>query len=334
MTIRSQRVIFAQTGPPHEVVQLLLETSPAPQAGEILVAMEMAPINPADLNYLSGTYGLKADLPATPGFEGCGRVIASGSPDSLPIGSRVRLPDGFGTWRSHAVVPSKECYRLPESIPAEQAAMAFVNPLTAWRMLHDFQTLSPGDWIVQNAANSGVGQAVIQLARHLGLHTLNLVRREPLIPELKTLGADIVLLDDADFPRQWDTSWGKKKPKLALNAVGGDSALRLGGLLDNGGKLVTYGAMSRQSLKIPNGWLIFRGLQLHGFWLTDWTARVGHERVQKSLDDLAPLLESGALKLPVGSIYPLNDIAKALQASAEDSRPGKILLDLAFPSSH
>ncbi|GAB4250490.1 MAG: zinc-binding dehydrogenase [Candidatus Methylacidiphilales bacterium] len=317
-----------RTGSPVDVLELKTEEMLSPGPGEVLVAMEAAPINPADLNYISGTYGVRPKLPATPGLEGCGRVIEAGPGVRLPIGTRVRLPEGTGTWRTHALVEADGCLVLPDKLPPDQAAMIYVNPLTAWRMLHDFVPLQRGDWIVQNAANSGVGRCVIQLAKTLGLRTCNLVRRPELIPDLLMLGADRVELDGPELPRQWPDTWGEAPPRLALNAVGGDSALRLAGLLGPGGTLVTYGAMSRQALKIPNGFLIFNDLRVRGFWLTAWARSAGRETVAGALKQIEPLALSGNLQMPVAATYPLEDLKQAVAHAEQEARGGKVLLRL------
>ncbi len=319
---------FERTGPPREVVRVETVEIGPPGPGQVVVAMEAAPINPADLNYISGTYGVRPQLPAVPGLEGCGRVVEAGPGVKLAVGDRVRLPEGEGTWRSHAVVEAGGCLPLPGELAAEQAAMIYVNPLTAWRMLHDFADLKPGDWVVQNAANSGVGRCVVQLAKARGLRTLNLVRRAELIPELLAMGADRVEIDGLELPRKWQESWGDRPPKLGLNAVGGDSALRVAGLLGRAGTLVTYGAMSKQALKVPNGLLIFNDLRLRGFWLTAWAKTSGMETVAGALREVAPLAASGALQVPVAATYGLEAISEALAHAEQEARGGKILLRL------
>ena len=127
--------------------------------------MLAAPINPADLNQIEGKYPIRRPLPATPGFEGAGVVEKSAASvrRASPSGTQVILPHDFGTWREAAVVKADELVAVPNEIDPEQAAMLKINPLTAWRMLHDFVRLERGDWVIQNAANSAAGRAVIQI---------------------------------------------------------------------------------------------------------------------------------------------------------------------------
>jgi len=299
-----------------------------PGHGEILIAMLAAPVNPADINVIEGTYGDLPKLPATIGNEGVGRVVAVGSGvQGLEAGQMV-LPMTFGTWCERMVVPAASVIVLPGELDRFQAAMLTVNPATAWRMLHDFVKLEPGDWIVQNAANSGVGRSVIQLARALGWKTLNVVRRESLAAELQAAGADVVVTEECDLRREWRNLCGGGRPKLALNAVGGPSALNLANSLAAGSTMVTYGAMSKQALKIPNGLLIFQGLKFQGFWLKRWREKSSDSSRRETYSALAGHLRAGTLSTPVHATFPLLRLVDAVLAAQQDQRGGKILLDL------
>ena len=202
--------------------------------------------------------------------------------------------------------------------------MLKVNPLTAWCMLTQLIQLKKGDWVIQNAANSGVGHCVIQIAKLLGIKTINLVRREELLDELKDLGGDINLLDNQDSIE----SIRDKHPSLALNAVGGDSALRLMDALAKNGLHVTYGAMSRRSLKVPNKFLIFKNIQLHGFWVTEWIKEQTPENVESAYQQLAQWMIHHDLTQPIDSVFPLDDIQAAITRAQASKRNGKILLSM------
>jgi NADPH:quinone reductase-like Zn-dependent oxidoreductase len=283
-----------------------------------------APLNPADLNFIEGTYGVKPELPAVPGIEGCGEVVESRSPDFQP-GDRAILLRRAGTWADEVSLPSEHLFKLPPGIDPLQAAMLKVNPATAWRLLTGFGTPPSGSWIVQNAANSAVGRCVIVLARTLGIRTMNLVRRAELRAELLALGADEVVTDDDSAVESAKSLLGKDRPSLAFNCVGGESALRLMNLLAPGGIHVTYGAMSRRPLTVPNGQLIFKDLQLRGLWVTKWIESAPREELDAVYNKLAGLMVSGALSVPVAATFPLADFKAALGLVAGSARNGKIL---------
>jgi trans-2-enoyl-CoA reductase len=327
----SVRIEFSETGQPAQVARCVESSCAGPESGEVLVAVRYAPINPADLNYLEGTYGKNATLPAIPGNEGSGIVLAVGAGvESVKAGNVVILLDFIGSWQSQVSVPEACVLKLDPSIDLRQAAMLKVNPPTAWLLLESFVSLNPGDWIAQNASNSGVGRSLIQLAKRRGLRTVNFVRRVELADELKASGADLVFLDSDEGLAQAKEALGDDRPALVSNAVGGDSALRLMDLLADEGIHVTYGAMSRRSLKVPNSFLIFRQIQLRGLWVTKWMERSTPEEVRQVLLELSGLMVTGELKLPVAATYSPDKITGALMHAQEGARDGKILLE--FPA--
>jgi len=187
--------IYETHGNPAEVLRVVECPCPAPGPNEVIVKISAAPINPADLNAIEGKYPIKPELPATPGMEGAGIVSEAGSAvRNLAVGTQVILPHSFGTWREVAVIAADKLVAVPSEIDPVQAAILKVNPITAWRLLHDFVSMRPGDWVIQNAANSGTGQCVIQIARELGYRTVNVVRRAELVDELRSVGGDAVLV--------------------------------------------------------------------------------------------------------------------------------------------
>jgi len=303
-----------------------------PGPGEVLLEMLAAPVNPADINVIEGTYGDLPPLPATIGNEGAGRAVELGQGVAGVLPGQLVLPMAFGTWCSHMVVPANALIPLPDGLDPFQAAMLTVNPATAWRMLHDFAPLEPGDWIVQNAANSGVGRGVIQIAKALGWKTLNVVRREALAPELLASGADVVVTEEVDLRKEWKSLCGGVRPKLALNAVGGPSSLNIANALAPGSTMVTYGAMSKLPVKIPNGLLIFQGLKFQGFWLKRWRENAPAAALQETYRSLAALLKAGDLHTPVHATFPLARVAEAVVEAGRGGRGGKVLLDLASES--
>lgn len=319
-------ILYAQYGEPASVIQLQEKEVPAPGPGEVYVAIKAAPINPADLNTMEGKYPIRPELPAVPGVEGAGIIEALGPEvQGVAVGDQVLLPHRTGTWQEGVLLKADSLYVVPKSVPLEMAATLKINPATAWRLLHDYAPLQPGDWVIQNASNSAVGRAVIQIAKTLGLKTVNFVRRPELVSELKAEGADIVLLDDGDPKAQIRELTGGAKIKLGLNAVGGESALRVANTLAEGASHVTYGAMGRQPLKIPNGLLIFKEIRFVGCWVSRWYAKASRQETQAMFDQLYALVERGVLNTKIQQSYPLHEAAAAIAHAQKGGRDGKIL---------
>lgn len=322
----ARRLVFHETGAPLERLQAESFAPPRPGPGEVLVRMLAAPVNPADLNFIEGTYGVKPALPATPGVEGCGEVVESRSPEFEP-GDRVIFLRRAATWASHTVVEASILFKLPAGIDPLQAAMLKVNPATAWRLLHGFGKPAAGEWVVQNAGNSAVGRCVIQLARALGIRTVSLVRREELVSELRELGGEVVVLDNDEGLAAAKAAMGGAVAALAFNAVGGDSALRLMNLLRESGTHITFGAMAKRPLTVPNGLLIFRDLRLCGLWVTRWIENAPDAEVRGVYQNLAERVTAGELVQPVDSAHGLEDFTAALGRLTAEDRSGKVLFE-------
>ena len=280
--------VYEKHGNPADVLHVETRPWPTPAADEAVVKMRAAPINPADLNQIEGKYPVRAKLPATPGFEGAG---------------------------------------VPDGIEPVQAAMLKINPLTAWRLLHDFVDLQKGDWLIQNAANSAAGRDIIQIAHELGYKTVNVVRRAELIDELRAEGGDAALVDDENLREQVKNATGGASIRLGLNSVGGDSALRLANCLAPGGTLVSFGAMSLQPLKIPTGLLIFKDLRFRGIWINKWYDNATPSERMETFQPLFEMARRGLLKTKVEKAYPLSDAKVAVAHAAQGKRSGKIIFE-------
>jgi len=320
--------VYERHGNPAEVLRVESQPWPKPAADEAVVKMRAAPINPADLNAIEGKYPGRREVPAVPGFEGAGVIVElSAGVKGLTNGALVILPHNIGTWREALAVKEVELVAVPEGIEPVHAAMLKINPMTAWRLLHDYVDLKKGDWLIQNAANSAAGRAVIQIARELGYKTVNVVRRDELIDELRAEGGDAVIVDGENLRHEVKDATSNAPIHLGLNAVGGESALRLANCLAPGSTLVTFGAMSLQPLKIPNGLLIFKDLRFRGIWINKW---YDNATMQERMDAFRPLFEMakrGLLKTKVEKTYPLPEAKAAVTHAAQGKRSGKIIFE-------
>jgi mitochondrial enoyl-[acyl-carrier protein] reductase / trans-2-enoyl-CoA reductase len=322
--------VYETHGNPADVLHVESRSWPTPALGEVIVKMRAAPINPADLNQIEGKYPVRAELPATPGFEGAG-IIAEVGPNvtNVAVGALVILPHNVGTWRDAVAVKAGELVGVPAGIKPVDAAMLKINPMTAWRLLHDYVDLARGDWLIQNAANSAAGRAVIQIARELGYKTVNVVRRSELVDELRADGGDVVLVDSENLRREVADAIGGAPIHLGLNAVGGESALRLANCLAPGSTLVTYGAMSLQPLKIPNGLLIFKDLRFRGIWINKWYDNATPAQRMEAFQHLFEMAKRGLLQTKVEKAYPLSEAKTAVAHAARGQRSGKIIFEFA-----
>ncbi|KAM0652969.1 hypothetical protein ACHAO3_002264 [Verticillium nonalfalfae] len=236
---QAKALVFSKEGDPSDVLSLHTHSiSPSLPAGSVLLRALAAPINPADINTIQGTYGAKppfttligtAEPSAIPGNEGVFEVAACGSPNmDLKRGDWV-LPfaPSFGTWQTHTIADAAAVHKIDKTgLTPVQAATVLVNPSTAYRILRSYgpgegvrpdglgamKPLAPGSgaWFIQNGANSGVGRAAIQLGRLWGLRSINVVRDRAtpaataaLRAELEALGADVVVPESEFLARGW-----------------------------------------------------------------------------------------------------------------------------------
>ena len=322
-----QRAQYASRGPvPQDVIECVDYTLPELGPGEVLVEMLASPINPSDVLTLTGQYGMLPPLPAIGGNEGIGRVAAVSEGVKLPIGQRVVLPIGAGAWSSHLIARAESLVPLPDVGDVLQLSMLTVNPPTASLLLSEFVPLEPGEWVIQNTANSAVGQYLIQLAKRRGLHTINVVRRQDAVAQLEALGADIVLVDGPDLANRVRDAIGKTKVRLGIDAAAGSATDRIAQSVAIGGTVVTYGAMSGEPCKVAPGSFVFRDVTLRGFWLAFWFRTSTPEQQRALYGELTQLIAQGVLSAPVQATYPLSQIKDAVAAAAAGHRHGKIVV--------
>ena len=319
---------YSQRGPvPQDVIEALPFERPVLTTGQALVAVLAAPINPSDVLMLTGQYGMLPPLPAVGGSEGVGSVVELGPDTQGPaIGQTVLLPAGSGTWASHVVVPAARLLPLPNEADPLQLAMLTVNPPTASLLLSSFVELQPGDWLIQNGANAGVGSYVIKLAKLRGLKTVNIVRRDAAVAGVQTQGGDVVLVDGDDLAERVKSATGGSAIKLGIDAVGGKATMRMAQTLTEGASLVNYGALSGEPCIVTPRELIFKDITLKGFWLAKWFRITPRPKQIALLSELAGLIATGQLSTPIQRTYDVAQIKEAVAAAAAGERQGKILI--------
>ena len=321
-------VQYTSYGTPSEVVTLVEQDTGRPGPGELVIDIEAAPVHIADLKNLTGEPGFQAPLPATPGYEGIGRISACGSGvTDFTTGERVFLPLGCGAWREQIRVDAADVFPAPKG-DAVQLSLLPINAPTADLMLRDFGDLTAGDWVIQNAANSNCGIYLIKLANLRGIKTVNVVRRESLIAELKGYGADVVVVDGPELAERVKQETDGADIRLGIDAVCGDATSRIGECLADGGTILAYGLLTGEPCKIPSRHLFFRDLRLMGFFMSRQLSQRSRAEQLEIYADLANLIADGTLRARIAGTYALDEVAKAVTHAGKigDERPGKIIL--------
>jgi len=325
--IKSLSALYKTYGNPLDVLDLVEETIPTPGPYQTLVKMERAVINPSDLGTIAGTYGAARKPPHAAGWEGCGIVEQVGEGAPYVVGQRVAIVAGGPTWSQYVLAEKDGLIVLPNDIPVDQAAGVVVNPMTALRLMEDFVNLKPGSWVIQNAGNSAVSVCFTQLAKSRGINTISMVRR----PELETFlidqGASVVVPDNSKIWEEAKKITAGAGLVLALNSIGGASALALARALNTDGVHVTYGGASGETIRFPTRELIFQGITLKGFWRNRWQKETPADQIREEYKKLLKGFSEGWLKTPVDSVFPLTQIKEALKRANDPTRNGKVLLD-------
>ncbi len=325
----SQLILTAVGGDLGDTVSLGENPNLSPGPGDVLVAMEAAPVNNADLLFSAGWFAVYPQVPQPLGAEGVGRVVrAGGAAGQDLVGERVLVLPTFvqGTWADQVVVPAKNVVRVTARAEVEQLAMLPVNPATAYALLNEYVELGRGDWIGVNMANSAVGQYLIALAKRAGIRTLAVVRREAAAEQVRAFGADEVVVDGDGLGDRIAKALGGAQLRLALDGTGhAEQIAALVQSLEAGGTVVAYSAATGQAPVVPLPDLLFRGIQLRGFFILNWIRNTSRERLEQVYGELAELVAQGTLRAAVEATYPLAEYRTALAHAARSGRSGKVL---------
>ena len=321
-----KRIDITAYGTPQEVASCVeVPDVGAPGPDEVVFDVLAFPINPADVSFCRGSYRLRPPLPATPGAECVGRVAAVGASVTQMRPGDLVVNMQRENWVQRRRIRSEDAIPVPAGLDLAQAAMLRINPATALLLLADHVTLAPGDWVIQDVANSAVGRHLIVLAKARGAHTVNVVRRDDVTAELRALGADVVLKDGPDLAERARAATGGAPIRLGIDAVSGDACRRIADCVADGGVVVSYGSMSGQDLVMSRAALT-RGVRTVAFGLSDGLAKRTFAQVREIYADLAIKVRDGVLKAPIDSYYSIEDIKPALVRAQQGGRNGKVLV--------
>lgn len=321
--------ILSKIGPAEEVVNIESISQSDFDDFSILVKMQFAPINPADILMIEGNYASVPNCPTEVGIEGSGIIEEVGNKiTNFKVGDKVMCLSRTN-WKTTQILKENEVVKLPESIDLQQAAMLKVNLASAYLMLTNFRKLSKGDWIIQNASNSAVGKNIIYLSKSLGLKTINLVRRDNVIDELFDIGADIVInSDDINVIKKQLHSKVDGPISLGIDAVAGDATNLLASLVNESGLVINYGLLSGKLCAIDPLNIVFRSIVIEGFWLAKEMKSMDYMAISTMYSNLIPFITNKQIYVNVDKTFPLSKISEALKAAKAYGRNGKIQLDL------
>ena len=304
---------------------------PRPRAGQVLIRMAAAPINPSDLNALTGfSYSGERQFPFTPGLEGSGTVIEAGEGimPHLLHGRRVAcsaLVTGDGTWAEYMVTSAQSCIPLNKNVSFEQGAMLLANPLSALAIL---EIAKHGKYraIVSTAAGSALGGMILRLGKRRNIPIIHVVRRQAQVDLVRDRGGEYVLnSSDPDFAEQLRTMVHKLQATLLLDAVGGSLTQQLADAAPFGSTILLYSRLSWQDSVIDARTALVKHLHFDGWFLPNWLRETNLLQVLQLSQQAQSLLPTD-LQPPIHKRFPLAAAQKGLETYLGQMSAGKILL--------
>ncbi len=319
--------VFEKLGLPWEVLEIQERPLPQPGPGEVRVRVTACNINPSDIMYIQGLYGIRPEIPGVGGFEATGVVDECGEGVQMPQGMRV-IFTGLGVWAEYIVVSAKTLIPAPEGMSDEVACQAFVNPFTAYAMLESAK-LSEGQTLLLTAGGSAFSKFVTQMAASKGISVISTVRRDGASEGLLQLGAKAVINTEKEsLPKAIKSLTDGKGVDVAFDAVGSQTGADALASLTEGGTMWVYGLLSLQPIPLNSGLMIFKDLTVKGFWLSSWMARLPKERRMQVVGEVLGMLGQEQLKVEIEKTYSIDEIKEAVKHADTPGRTGKIILKL------
>ena len=304
---------------------------PRPQAGQVLIRMAAAPINPSDLGALAGfSYSGERNYPFTPGLEGSGTVIQAGEGlmprllNERRVACAALIP-GDGTWAEYMVTSAKFCVPLNKNVSLEQGAMMLTNPLSAVAV---FEIAKRGKHraIVSTAAASALGGMILRLGKRRNIPIIHVVRRQAQVDWVRGLGSEYILnSSDPDFVEQLRTMAHKLKATLLLDAISGNMTQQLAEAAPFGSTILLYSRLSDQECSIDARTALIKDLHFDGWFLPNWFSKKNLLQVLQ-LSGQAQSLLGTDLQSPIHKRFPLAAAQKGLETYINNMGAGKILL--------
>jgi NADPH:quinone reductase-like Zn-dependent oxidoreductase len=312
---------------------LTVVEKPIPQPGpnQVVVKMAASPINPADIGFLAGRYGVRKTLPVVPGWEGSGRVVAAGKGwwGRLLLGRRVACiaTDNLdGAWAEYMLTTASRCFPLRRGVSDEQGAMMIINPLTTWAMMD--QARKKGHRaMVQTGAASAVGRMMLKLGQKFGVPIIHIVRRQAQVDLLRSLGGEYVLSTREDnFDTQLRELCHQLHVTQAFDAVSGEMTSRLLRAMPDEAEVTVYGTLAGAKSEISPRAFIFHNQQVNGFWLNKWSNRTGMIGLLKAGWQVQKLLADEEFNTQIQARVPLEKTVEGIEMYQTNMTKGKVLL--------
>ena len=312
-------------GPSEDVLQYEEVPAPEPKPGEVLVKVEAASLNRADLGLRKGTYRIAAEaLPVIPGREFAGKVTKLGARvNEFVVGQRVVGYPGLGGYAEYAIAKTSEVRPVPDGVTSAQAAALPTASLTAWFGLQTDGHLKSGDWLLVQGGSSGVGVAAIQLAKHFGAKVIATSGNEVKCRRLRTLGADVMIdVSVKDFAPEVMRATNQRGVDVVLEMIGGEVYQKSLNVLAPGGRLFSIGGAFGAIPDPPP--ILTEGRKATRFSITNYLK--AKPDAYQQLDSILKLVQEKKFDVVVGKTFPLRETRAAQRYLESREHFGKVVL--------
>jgi NADPH:quinone reductase-like Zn-dependent oxidoreductase len=303
--------------------------TPRPGHGQVLVRMNLAPVHPFDIAFCKGEHGFRKPLPAIPGFEGVGVVVAAGGGivPNLVAGRRVACVVGeheAGTWAEYAVVDAGACMPVWNALSDEAASTLSLYPVAALGLLDELRAGGHDAAVLVGAGS--LGRILLQLALAEGFRLVSVVRGAAEAEEVRAMGGtDIVDMLDPEFDAKLRRAVREHRATAAVDAVGGSWTARVLAALPDGADAIVCGFASGEPLQIDPRDLVFRRLTVRGFLVSGHRSRRGVAGVLGMLPRLRRHAND-ALSIRVARRIELSDLPDVWSTLDADTHGGTVLV--------
>jgi NADPH2:quinone reductase len=303
---------------------------PTPGADEVLIAVEAAGINRADLLQRRGLYPPPADASPIMGLEVAGRVLQCGEAvQDFEVGDRVCALTHGGGYASHAVAPQGQTFATPGALSAVQGAALPEALLTVWHNLFQRCALRPGENVLIHGGASGIGTMAVSLCSALGATVYTTAGTAEKCQRLQALGAERAFnYRDENFVEELRALGLKDAMHVILDMVGGDYVQRNLAAAAPEGRIVNIAFMRGFKAEVNFLPLLMKRLTLTGSTLRAQSLEQKTRMVRELNESVLPLLAEGTIAPVIDSEFPLEAVEEAHGRMESGEHMGKIILTL------
>jgi len=331
MRPESTRYVAHEPGGGPEVLRIEQREIPMLRPSDVLIEVNFAGVNRADLIQRAGKYPPPPDASPIIGLEVSGQIIDRGAQVAeWKVGEAVCALTPGGGYSEYCVADARHCLPIPKGFDLAQAAALPENLFTVWTNLIERARLKPGEYVLVHGGSSGIGYLAIQVAKEHGATVFTTVGNAKKAEFCRTMGASLVIdYRTEDFVAKIHDVTSGRGVDVILDMVGGDYLARNVRSLALEGRLVQIAFLHGSTpSQFDFGPVMTRRLTITGSTLRPRTVEEKASIADRLREHVWPLLEAGQIKVVIDRIFPLSQASDAHRVMEDSQHMGKILLQV------